>query len=305
MESPTSVTTIDNSHDNQSKHHHLKPVPFSPTNTMTSHATKESSEDGIAAKDNVNTNMDDGISHVRSLIFRLTAAVGNLCSTFLSTMPLDPPFTDEENDDMQNTRKDCEEGEVDKEVTNGMVKVLMILLEITHSLSLSLEQCIYNKMELNNKKYPVELCKGKAGKYTQYSDVTGITKTHGQSTIIHNQNEQNLKNQFAGATDKETVSSFINAIDTITVEIRNFAIDRQWSRYHKPRNLLLALTGEMGELAELVQWNGDHDHLDSISSKDMDKISQELADVTIYLLRLADVCHVDLQAQALLLQNIN
>jgi NTP pyrophosphatase (non-canonical NTP hydrolase) len=48
------------------------------------------------------------------------------------------------------------------------------------------------------------------------------------------------------------------------------------------------LLGEVGELAELVQWKGD-DEDPSFDTKELDKLSQELADVSIYLLRLATV----------------
>jgi len=70
-------------------------------------------------------------------------------------------------------------------------------------------------------------------------------------------------------------------------------VEREWVQYHTPRNLLLALTGELGELAELFQWKGDGDDA-GVSVKEHDKVSQELADVTIYLCRLADVCGISL-----------
>lgn len=86
-------------------------------------------------------------------------------------------------------------------------------------------------------------------------------------------------------------------IASITQQTRQFAIDREWEQYHTPRNLLLALIGELGELAELVQWHGDEEQSSSqprVSERLLDQLAQELADVTIYLMRLADVCHVDL-----------
>jgi dCTP diphosphatase len=56
---------------------------------------------------------------------------------------------------------------------------------------------------------------------------------------------------------------------------------------------MLALTGELGELAEIFQFKGD-DEEQSLSLEEQDKVGQEIADVTIYLLRLADVCEVSL-----------
>ena len=80
--------------------------------------------------------------------------------------------------------------------------------------------------------------------------------------------------------------------------IRKFATDRQWSRYHTPRNIVLAMMGELGEMAELFQWRGDGDPLEQNKQgllgsgwkeEDIDHAGQELADVAIYCLRLADV----------------
>ena len=100
--------------------------------------------------------------------------------------------------------------------------------------------------------------------------------------------------------------------DTITIEgvtlfIGKFANDRLWNRYHTPRNIALALLGEVGELAELFQWSGDIENSDSSndgeegkgclsgwSEEEVDKVGQEIADVSIYLIRLADICNVQL-----------
>ncbi|MEV4134060.1 nucleotide pyrophosphohydrolase [Dactylosporangium sp. NPDC049742] len=69
-------------------------------------------------------------------------------------------------------------------------------------------------------------------------------------------------------------------------ELRRFAEARDWPRYHTPRNLILALVGEVGELAELYQW-------DPPEPPPMDRVAEEVADVLIYLLRFADVAGVD------------
>ena len=90
-------------------------------------------------------------------------------------------------------------------------------------------------MELNERKYPISLCKGKSGKYTAYSNHTGITKTQGQDSK---------------ANDEATTSESMSLSD-IKLRIRQFATDRQWSKFHTPRNIVLALMGEIGELAEM------------------------------------------------------
>ena len=74
---------------------------------------------------------------------------------------------------------------------------------------------------------------------------------------------------------------------TVQGQLRQFAEDRDWTQFHTPRNLVLALTGEVGELAELFQWDPPE-----ISPK---RLAEEIADVAMYLLRLADVTGVDIE----------
>lgn len=83
-----------------------------------------------------------------------------------------------------------------------------------------------------------------------------------------------------------------DALPELTQEIAAFANARNWNQYHTPRNLVFAMQGEVGELMELVQWMGDDVNKDSFSPSVLDKLSQELADVTIYLLRLVTECKV-------------
>lgn len=77
------------------------------------------------------------------------------------------------------------------------------------------------------------------------------------------------------------------------VTIRRFAEERDWVRFHDPRSLLLALVGEVGELAEEMQWRTD-DQIRQAIAEDPDAISLEIADIAIYLIRLADVLDFDL-----------
>ncbi|TLM80931.1 nucleotide pyrophosphohydrolase [Pseudarthrobacter sp. NamE5] len=67
-------------------------------------------------------------------------------------------------------------------------------------------------------------------------------------------------------------------------------------QFHTPRNLILALCGEAGELAELVQWTRD-DEVQAYLQEETNaqNLRNELADVFSYLLRIADVCGVDLE----------
>ena len=81
--------------------------------------------------------------------------------------------------------------------------------------------------------------------------------------------------------------------------MRQFSADRQWSIYHDPKSVLLALVGEVGELAELFQW------LPADKARDLAKdeplrtrAGEELSDVLLYLILLADVLDIDLAAAA-------
>jgi NTP pyrophosphatase (non-canonical NTP hydrolase) len=201
-------------------------------------------------------------------------------------------------------------------ICHTMGQLLHGLVQTADLLHLDLSAAIHDKMKLNARKYPVALCQGKAGKYTQYSAVTGITKHQGQSTMQQQQHSESTTQTMLSPTisdgheRSDPASLFWTLVPTLTITIREFATARQWSRFHTPRSLLLALLGELGELAELVQWAGDIDNDDDlattsttmttttttttkITATQRDKLRQELADVTIYLLRLADVCHVD------------
>ena len=88
-----------------------------------------------------------------------------------------------------------------------------------------------------------------------------------------------------------------SSVAELTQRVREFAAEREWEQFHSPRNLLLALVGEVGELAAEFQWASD-DRLksDLSDSQKMSAIESELADVFNYLLRLADVLEVDLGA---------
>ncbi|QUH00667.1 nucleotide pyrophosphohydrolase [Saccharopolyspora erythraea] len=81
--------------------------------------------------------------------------------------------------------------------------------------------------------------------------------------------------------------------------LRGFAADRDWEQYHTPKNLVMALGGEVGELAALFQWLTPEESAGAARDPELSPdVLDELADVTIYLVRLADVLGVDLMAAA-------
>jgi NTP pyrophosphatase (non-canonical NTP hydrolase) len=88
------------------------------------------------------------------------------------------------------------------------------------------------------------------------------------------------------------VSINFNELDGL---IEQFSLDRDWDKFHTPKNLLIALIAEMGELSEVVLWKSDQD-LEKylLSGEGKEKISEEIADVAIYLIRLCQKLNINL-----------
>ncbi|XP_077380780.1 glutamyl-tRNA(Gln) amidotransferase subunit B, mitochondrial [Festucalex cinctus] len=79
-----------------------------------------------------------------------------------------------------------------------------------------------------------------------------------------------------------------------------FTDERDWNKFHQPRNLLLAMVGEVGEVSELFQWKGEvAEGLPDWSDSEREQLAHELSDVFIYLVELAEKCRVDLPQAAL------
>lgn len=77
--------------------------------------------------------------------------------------------------------------------------------------------------------------------------------------------------------------------------MRHFTEARDWARFHDPKSLTLALVGEVGELAELLQWVRHEEQATVVREQPLhDRLAEEMSDVLLYLLRLADVVGVDL-----------
>lgn len=85
----------------------------------------------------------------------------------------------------------------------------------------------------------------------------------------------------------------IDSLDTLRQRIREFAVDRAWERYHTPKNLVMALSVEASELLEPFQWLSEEQSL-QLNPSQHEAVRQEIADVLIYLTRLADLLEIDL-----------
>ncbi|KAJ7561719.1 hypothetical protein O6H91_03G038500 [Diphasiastrum complanatum] len=90
------------------------------------------------------------------------------------------------------------------------------------------------------------------------------------------------------------------SLPDLSRRMQEFATARNWDQFHSPRNLLLALVGEVGELSEIFQWRGEVPKgLPGWSAGDKEHLGEELSDVLLYLVRLSDICGIDLGQAAL------
>jgi NTP pyrophosphatase (non-canonical NTP hydrolase) len=83
------------------------------------------------------------------------------------------------------------------------------------------------------------------------------------------------------------------SISDLAIALRAFAAEREWDQFHSPRNLAAALSVEASEVLEHFQWKTDEQSR-SLSREQKEEVAMELADVFIYLVRLADRLDVDL-----------
>ncbi|MDH5228274.1 MAG: nucleotide pyrophosphohydrolase [Gammaproteobacteria bacterium] len=84
----------------------------------------------------------------------------------------------------------------------------------------------------------------------------------------------------------------------LAARLAEFARERDWDQFHAPKNLAMALAGEVGELLEHFQWLSEQQSA-NLPAETKEAVALELADVLLYLVRLADKLEVDLGAAAL------
>lgn len=85
-------------------------------------------------------------------------------------------------------------------------------------------------------------------------------------------------------------------IDALQAILREFAVERDWQPFHTPKNLAMALIVEAAELAEVFQWMTPEQSQEAHADPEMqERIGDEVADVFLYLLQIADHTGVDLE----------
>ena len=83
------------------------------------------------------------------------------------------------------------------------------------------------------------------------------------------------------------------SIEKITQLLRQFAKDRDWDQFHSPKNLVMALSVEASELLEHFQWLTEEQSA-ALEGKKRHEVAEEMVDVFLYLLRMADKLEIDL-----------
>ncbi|CAL9089591.1 unnamed protein product, partial [Musa textilis] len=97
------------------------------------------------------------------------------------------------------------------------------------------------------------------------------------------------------AMEKEEAKAPDVGLKELSNRLEEFARERDWEQYHSPRNLLLAMVGEVGELAEIFMWRGEvAKSLPNWEESEKEHLGEELSDVLLYLIRLSDICGIDL-----------
>jgi len=88
-----------------------------------------------------------------------------------------------------------------------------------------------------------------------------------------------------------------DSLKVLTQALRQFAAERDWDQFHSPKNLVMALSVEVSELMEHFQWLTP-EAATALNAEQREAVREELADVLLYLVRLADKLDVELIAAA-------
>lgn len=105
-----------------------------------------------------------------------------------------------------------------------------------------------------------------------------------------------MGNRMSDADNVSAEQPLVN-VSGLAAALDAFATERDWAQFHSPKNLVMALTGEVGELAEVFQWMTEEASKGAATDpRTAQSVKDELADVLLYLVRLSSVLGVDLDA---------
>ena len=83
-----------------------------------------------------------------------------------------------------------------------------------------------------------------------------------------------------------------DSLEALNARLLRFARERDWEQFHSPKNLVMALAGEVGELTEHFQWLTE-DESANLDPAKKEQVGEELADCLIYLIRLSERLDID------------
>ena len=82
----------------------------------------------------------------------------------------------------------------------------------------------------------------------------------------------------------------------LQIQLRKFANDRDWQQFHELKNLAISISIESSELLELFQWENNDKIIKKLNNKKFkEKLSDEVADIMLYLLRFSDLAKINLE----------
>jgi len=93
--------------------------------------------------------------------------------------------------------------------------------------------------------------------------------------------------------NEDPTDASVDPLRELARALRRFADERDWDQFHAPKNLAMALSVEAAELLEHFQWLGEEESR-RLPPEALAKVGEEMADVLLYLVRLADKLGVDL-----------
>lgn len=89
------------------------------------------------------------------------------------------------------------------------------------------------------------------------------------------------------------IDTKIDSLDALKLKLREFVSERDWDKFHTPKNLSMALVAESAELIENFLWiDGESSHLLNQQSKEA--VAEEIADILIYLVMISDKLDIDI-----------
>jgi len=88
-------------------------------------------------------------------------------------------------------------------------------------------------------------------------------------------------------------SSETDKLTNLRKRLRRFVSERDWDQFHSPKNLVMALAGEVGELTEHFQWLSETQSRD-LPESTRESVREEIGDIQIYLILLTDRLDLDL-----------